>query len=104
MRTRRNPVDLAQSAVARAQQLADDWGRHGPPRRPRNGHTANCPRWLEPVRWGRRCGLCWAEGNGCEKPVIAITTTAATSVDMPAELRACPRCYRPTTSPEDHCP
>lgn len=92
-----------------------DWGSHGPPRRPRNGHTANCPNWLKPVRWGKRCGLCWAEGNGAT-PSIQVTKEEVPQVRgvneppnnisspvKPPELRSCARCFYPTTDPEGHC-
>lgn len=113
--SRRDPAQLAQAAIARAQALVDDWGRHGPPRRPRNGHTANCPNWAEPARWHSRCGLCWAETQGRPEP-STVDTGARNGLNVGAEkgrppanpqvseLAACSRCYAPTTDPEGHCP
>jgi hypothetical protein len=88
--------------------LVDDWGRHAPPRRPRNGHRADCPD--QHLGHIRRCRHCIADVIGREpRDVKAIHELneprdfISAPVNTGPELRQCPRCYSPTTEPERHC-
>lgn len=94
-------AELAQEAIARAARHAEDWGSTAAPRRPRNGHTADCPRQMDPrFRGVGRCGLCWAESNG----QVPSSLVPKEEVPQVSELRSCRRCFAPTTDPEGHCP
>lgn len=93
-------AELAAAAVARAAAHAEDWGSTAAPRRPRNGHGADCPRQMDPrFRDARRCGLCWADGNGAEPS----SQVPEEEVPQVSELRSCLTCFAPTTDPEGHC-
>lgn len=115
-RRRRTPAELAGEAVQRAQARADDWGSNGPPRRPRLGHTADCPNNGRPLPRKGPCRFCRAEALGRREPHS--TWRPARPGDTPGQLvpgegdtpwphqpptvqeRACSRCYRPTTQPD----
>lgn len=106
---RRTPAELAAEATARAEAHADAWGDNAAPRRPKLGHTADCPDNGRPMR---RCGLCRAEAleaHGTRPAAGVVQALIASHPDRPRhpvpEEHACPRCYRPTTSPDlcDRC-
>lgn len=108
-----------QVAIARAEQRADSYD-NAAPRRPINGHTADCPnREQGPMR---RCAWCRAETlergrqriNGQlvpDRSVLAIDQRPASNAQpgSPAcvrvELRQCTTdgCYRPTDHPTGTC-
>lgn len=123
-------AELAATAVARALAHAEDWGTTAAPRRPLNGHSGDCPNRLDGRM--RRCSLCRAELIARDARVINGVVVSAESVLAPAssqvpkeevpqvravnecpnnisapvkpgELRACVRCFYPTTDPEGHC-
>lgn len=109
-------ADAARGAVERATGRAEDWGSNAAPRRPRNGHTADCPQQMEPIGRRGRCRFCWAQNHAREpsfqvqkqedqqvRGVNEPPNNISASVKA-AELGACPRCYYPTTDPERHCP
>jgi hypothetical protein len=97
----RRIAQAAEAAQARVHELAEGW-EHAAPRLPRNGHRADCPdRTKGHIR---RCRHCIADVIGAEPhqhplPLRGVAPT------QPAEplVRACPRCYGPTTTPEEHC-
>lgn len=107
----------AAEALAYVHDRVDDWDCHAAPRRPRNGHLASCPDWLEPVRPGRRCGFCWAEANGRQDPPLSTemsrrsqplsspdaVSTPVLVAEMSVELSACRGCFSPTDSPSGLC-
>lgn len=108
MRTRRRP-DPAQLA-ARLQAHVDDWAGHAPPRRPRLGHTADCPDNARPMPRSGRCRHCRAEAleaHGTRPAAGVVQALIASHPDRPShpgpavQEHACPRCYRPTT--DDIC-
>lgn len=110
-RRRRTPSELAAEAQQRAQAHTDDWGSNAPPRRPRLGHTPDCPNNGRPMR---RCSWCRAENLGAEpgQPrlrlagVVEALRSQPSQPEPAAELRACTTCYRPTDHPTvlcDHC-
>ncbi|MER7002228.1 hypothetical protein ABT297_04155 [Dactylosporangium sp. NPDC000555] len=96
---------------ARLQANVEDWGNHAPPRRPRLGHTADCPDNGRPMPRSGRCRFCRAEALGADParsawPVAAPTPARpSTAPERVAELRACtgPHCYRPTDHPSGLC-
>lgn len=124
-------AELAAAAVARAAAHAESYDS-APPRRPMNGHSGDCPNRYDGRM--RRCSLCRAELlardarviNGVVVPEASVLTgngqrrlenrRDSTPGNMPSpstvdagqrvdlELRACLRCFYPTTDPEGHCP
>jgi hypothetical protein len=103
---RRTPAELAAEAVAHAEAHADAWGDNAAPRRPKLGHTADCPNNGRPMR---RCGLCRAEQLGAHgtRPAavgaVAVRAYLNAQRDPEPEERACTRCYAPTVHPSGLC-
>jgi hypothetical protein len=98
----RRIAQAAATARTRAAELADGWD-HAAPRRPLNGHRADCPdRLTGPAR---HCRHCRADIIGAEPtPQIPLAPNPVTPTETPEPLvRACPRCFSPTTDPEGHC-
>lgn len=93
---------MAAAAVAHAQDRADSWGSPYPPRRPRNGHVADCPRWGDPNPC--KCRHCRAERlEPVRRPTTAPAGTASAGERL-HELVACAGCYTPTDHPTGRCP
>lgn len=85
----------------RLEALLADWGNHAPPRRPRMGHSRDCPNSGRPMR---RCAWCRAEALGRDDGTTPATPADAPAAAQPlAELRACTTCYRPTDHPSVLC-
>lgn len=115
MRTRRRSDPAALKAWLQAH--VDDWGSHAPPRRPKLGHTADCPDNGRPMARSGRCRFCRAEALEAHgrRPVAGVVQALiASHPDRPrhpepepdrVQARACGRCYRPTTQPDlcDRC-
>jgi hypothetical protein len=62
-----SPADLGAEVAARAAARAESFD-NAPPRRPLNGHTADCPNRLDGRM--RQCGLCRAEALGQHGTVV----------------------------------
>lgn len=109
MKTRRRTVaELAAEAAARAAAHADAWGDNAPPRRPKLGHTADCPDNGRPMPRSGQCSHCRAEALEAHgtRPLAGVVRALIDShPDRPRHPepdrvveRACVRCYRPTTT------
>lgn len=85
----------------RLQGHLEDWGSNAAPRRPRLGHTADCPDNGRPLPRTGRCRFCRAEALERRPPAVA--DRAASGVEPLTELRACTRCHRPTDHPSSLC-
>jgi hypothetical protein len=113
---RRTPAELAAEAAARASAHAEDWGTCAPPRRPRQGHTADCPDNGRPMPRSGRCRFCRAEALEAvgRRPLAGVVRALidshpdrprhpAPEPDPAPEERACVRCYAPTVHPSGLC-
>lgn len=104
---RRTPAELAAEATARASAHLEAWGDSAPPRRPRLGHTADCPDNARPMPRSGRCRHCRAEAleaHGTRPAAGVVPALLGSHPDRPrhpepaVQERACSRCYRPTTT------
>lgn len=101
--TRIQPAKRAAQLDERLRRQLEDWGNHAEPRRPRLGHTADCPNNGRPMR---RCRFCRAEqlGRRDQTPPAAGAPERSDLEAAPlAELRACTHCHRPTDHPSVLC-